>query len=176
MTKPQSHRIAETKDGPDGWESVGATSCTPCWSNHLLGAADLDPEEFAEWWEPLKSCWLFENCEVLGVELRLTDKKRMGGSCDFLIKLPTGELVLGDLKSVASVKACKARKPATEQLGAYLHMLARCYPKICVDKVATVISAPGLCRVIPGDPAEAWIAWENAMSRYQAHMDIKYGF
>ena len=78
----------------------------------------------------LKSCWLFENCEVLGVELRLTDKKRMGGSCDFLIKLPTGELVLGDLKSVASVKACKARKPATEQLGAYLHMLARCYPKI----------------------------------------------
>ena len=92
-------RIAETKDGPDGWERRG-NKLHSLLENHLLGAADLNPEEFGEWWEPLKSCWLFENCEVLGVELRLTDKKTMGGSCDFLIKLPTGELVLGDLKSV----------------------------------------------------------------------------
>ena len=168
-------RIAETKDGPDGWERRG-TTLHSCLEQHLLGAAQLDPGEYAEWWKPLSECWLFENCEVLGVELRLTDKKTMGGSCDFLIKLPTGEICLGDLKSVASVKACKARKPATEQLGAYLHMLARCYPKVMVDKVCTVIAGPGVTRVIPGDPAEAWMAWEDAMSRYQAHMDLKYGF
>ena len=38
-----------------------------------------------------------------------------------------------------------------------------------VDKVCTVVAGPGVTRVISGDPAEAWIAWENAMSRYQAH-------
>ena len=106
----------------------------------------------------------------------MTDKKRMGGSCDFLVQTPDGSIVLGDLKTVSSVKACKARKPATEQLGAYLYLMSKSYPKVMVDKVVTVVAGPGVTRVIPGDPAEAWIAWENAMSRYQAHMDIKYGF
>ena len=54
--------------------------------------------------------------------------------------------------------------------------MSKSYPKVMVDKVVTVVAGPGVCRVISGDPAEAWIAWENAMSRYQAHMDIKYGF
>ena len=46
-----------------------------------------------------------------------------------------------------------------------------------VDKVVTVVSRSwSVTRVIPGDPAEAWMAWEDAMSRYQAHIDIKYGF
>ena len=35
-----------------------------------------------------------------------------------------------------------------------------------------MVAGPGMyCRVIPGDPAEAWLAWEDAMSKYQAHMD-----
>ena len=32
--------------------------------------------------------------------------------------------------------------------------------------------APGTCRVITDDPTDCWMAWEEAMSRYQAHMDI----
>ena len=168
-------RIAETKDGPDGWEIRGNT-LHGCLEQYLLGAAELDPGDFTEWWEPLRSCWLWEDAKVMGVELRMTDRKRMAGSCDFLIQMPDKSIVLGDLKTTSSVKATKARKPATEQLGAYLFLLSKSYPKICVDKVVTVVAGPGVCRVIPGDPAEAWMAWEDAMSRYQAHMDIKYGF
>ena len=168
-------RIAETKDGPDGWEIRGNT-LHGCLEQYLLGAAELDPGDFNEWWEPLKSCWLWEDCKVMGVELRMTDKKKMGGSCDFLIQMPDKSIVLGDLKTTSSVKATKARKPATEQLGAYLYLLSKSYPKVMVDKVVTVVAGPGVTRVIPGDPAEAWMAWEDAMSRYQAHMDIKYGF
>ena len=168
-------RIAETKDGPDGWEIRGNTLHN-CLEQYLLGAAELDPGDFTEWWEPLRSCWLWEDAKVMGVELRMTDRKRMAGSCDFLIQMPDKSIVLGDLKTTSSAKATKARKPATEQLGAYLYLLSKSYPKICVDKVVTVVAGPGVTRVIPGDPAEAWMAWEDAMSKYQAHMDIKYGF
>jgi hypothetical protein len=175
MDEEAKRRIAETKDGPDGWERRG-TLLHSLLENHLLGAADLNPHEFGAWWEPLKNCWLWEGAEILGVELRLTDKKRMGGSCDFLIKMPTGEICLGDLKSVSSEKAVKARKPATAQLGAYLYLLSRSYPKVLVDKCVTVISAPGKTKVITDDPKDCWLAWEDAMSRYQAHLDINVGF
>ena len=168
-------RIAETKDGPDGWEIRGNT-LHGCLEQYLLGAAELDPGDFTEWWEPLRSCWLWEDAKVMGVELRMTDKKRMGGSCDFLIKTLKGEVVLGDLKTVSSVKAAKARKSASAQMGFYLMMMQKCWPKVMVDKCCTVVSAPGLCRVIPEDPTDCWLAYEDAMSRYQAHMDIKYGF
>lgn len=167
--------IADTKEGEMGWEARG-NACHAALEQHLLGAARLDPGPFAAWIDPLLDCWLWEDIEVMGVELRLTDKRRMGGSCDFLIKTPDGSLCLGDLKSVGTEKAVARRKPATEQLGAYLHMLAKSYPKVCVDKVLTVVAGPGKTRVITGDPAEAWIAWENAMSRYQAHQDLTLGF
>ena len=167
-------RIAETKDGPDGW-AIRGTTLHGCLENFLLGAADLNPGDFAEWWDSLKSCWLWEDATILGVELRMTDKKRMGGSCDFLIK-KDGQIILGDLKSVSSEKALKSRKPASAQMGFYLMMLQRCYPKVMVDKCCTVISAPGKTKVITEDPTDCWLAYEDAMSRYQAHMDLKYGF
>ena len=168
-------RIAETKEGPDGWEVRGNT-LHGCLEQFLLGAADLNPGAFTEWWKALRSCWLWEDAKILGVELRMTDKKRMGGSCDFLVQIPDGSIVLGDLKTVSSEKACKARKPATAQLGAYLFLLSRSYPKVMVDKCVTVVAGPGKCRVITDEPIDCWMAWEEAMSRYQAHMDIKYGF
>ena len=43
-------RIAETKDGPDGWEIRGNT-LHGCLEQYLLGAAELDPGDFTEWWE-----------------------------------------------------------------------------------------------------------------------------
>ena len=168
-------RIAETKEGPDGWEIRGNTLHN-CLEQFLLGAADLNPGAFAEWWTPLRSCWLWEDAKILGVELRMTDKKRMGGSCDFLIQIPDGSIVLGDLKTVSSEKACKARKPATAQLGAYLYLLSKSYPHVMVDKCVTVVSSPGKTRVITDDPTDCWLAWEDAMSKYQAHLDINVGF
>jgi hypothetical protein len=175
LDEQAKRNIAETKEGPDGWEIRGNT-LHGCLEQFLLGAADLNPGDFTEWWKPLKACWLWEDAKILGVELRMTDKKRMGGSCDFLIQMPTGEICLGDLKSVASEKACKARKPATAQLGGYLYLLSKSYPKVMVDKCVTVVAGPGKCRVITDDPTDCWLAWEDAMSRYQAHVDIKYGF
>ena len=71
-------RIAETKDGPNGWEIRGNT-LHGCLEQYLLGAAELDPGDFTEWWEPLRSCWLWEDAKVMGVELRMTDRKRMAG-------------------------------------------------------------------------------------------------
>ena len=57
-------------------------------SSICLVLLNLIPGAFTEWWEPLKSCWLWEDAKILGVELRMTDKKRMGGSCDFLVQMP----------------------------------------------------------------------------------------
>lgn len=168
-------RIAETKEGPDGWEIRGNT-IHECLEQHLLGAADLNPGDFDKWWQPLKNCWLWQDINVLGVELVMTDKKRMAGICDFLIQLPDKSIVLGDLKTVSSLKSLKTRKPATAQLGAYLYLLSKSYPKVMVDKCVTVIAGPGQTRVVTDNPADCWLAWEEAMSKYQAHLDINVGF
>ena len=85
MDEEAKQRINETKEGPDGWEIRGNT-LHGCLEQFLLGAAELDPKQFGEWWEPLRNCWLWEDVKIMGVELRMTDKKRIGGSCDFLIQ------------------------------------------------------------------------------------------
>ena len=175
LDEEAKQRIQETKEGPDGWEIRGNTLHN-CLEQFLLGAADLNPGAFEEWWKPLRSCWLWEDAKILGVELRMTDKKRMGGSCDFLIQIPDGSIVLGDLKTVSSEKALKSRKPATAQLGAYLYLMSKSYPKVLVDKCVTVVAGPGKTKVITDDPTDCWLAWEDAMSRYQAHLDINVGF
>ena len=97
MDEEAKQRINETKEGPDGWEIRGNT-LHGCLEQFLLGAAELDPKQFGEWWEPLRNCWLWEDVKIMGVELRMTDKKRIGGSCDFLIKQKDGTVVLGDLE------------------------------------------------------------------------------
>ena len=166
--------IQETKDGEMGWCNRGNTLHS-CLEQFLLGAAELDPGPFAEWWDSLKSCWLWEDATVMGVELRMTDKKRMGGSCDFLIK-KDNQLILGDLKSVSSERALKSRKAASAQMGFYLMMMQKCWPKVMVDKCCTVISAPGKTKVITEDPTDCWLAYEDAISRYQAWHDLNVGF
>ena len=164
--------IQDTKEGPMGWEIRGNT-LHACLEHFLTGDAVLDPGAFTKWWEPLAACWLWEDAKVLGVELRMTDKRNMGGSTDFLIQLPTGEIVLGDLKTVSSEKALASRKPATAQLGAYLQMMAKCWPKVCVDKCVTVVAGPGKCRVITDQPQDCWDAWEEVKGRYDAHVDAQ---
>jgi hypothetical protein len=175
MDEEAKQRINETKEGPDGWEIRGNT-LHGCLEQFLLGAAELDPKQFREWWEPLRNCWLWEDVTIMGVELRMSDKKRMGGSCDFLVKQKDGTVVLGDLKTVSSAKAVDRRKPATAQLGAYLFLMSKSYPKVMVDKCVTVVAGPGKTKVLTDDPAQCWLAWEDAMSRYQAHQDLHLGF
>ena len=43
-----------------------------------------------------------KTAKVMGVELRMTDRKRMAGSCDFLIQMPDKSIVLGDLKTTSA--------------------------------------------------------------------------
>ena len=161
--------IEDTRDGPDGWEVRGNT-LHQCLEQYLRGAAELSPGDFGAWWEPLRDSWLWQGATVLGVELRMTDMKLMGGSCDFVIK-KDDQVILGDLKTVASEKAVNTRKPATAQLGAYMMMLSKCYPKLKIDKCVTVVAGPGRTRVITDDPDQCWIAWEHAQGLYQAHVD-----
>ena len=166
MRPEQKERIEETRHE---WEPRGNT-LHACLEQFLLGAAELNPEPYQDWWKSLRNCWLWTDAEILGVELRLTDKVNMGGSCDFLIR-KDDQVILGDLKTVSSVKACDVRKPADAQLGAYLFLLSKTYPKVMVEKCVTVVSGPGKCRVITSDPVDCWMAWEDAMGKYKAHYD-----
>ena len=94
------------------------------------------------------NCWLWEDVTVMGVELRMTDKKRMGGSCDFLIQRLTRRIVLGDLKTVSSVKAVDSTESRQrQQLGRICILISKSYPKVCVDKVVTVVAGPGKTKV-----------------------------
>ena len=166
MRPEVKERIEETRHE---WEPRGNT-LHGCLEQFLLGAAELNPEPYQDWWKSLRNCWLWTDAEILGVELRMTDKVNMGGSCDFLIR-KDNQVILGDLKTVGSVKACDARKPADAQLGAYLFLLSKTYPKVMVEKCVTVVSGPGKCRVITSDPVDCWLAWEDAMGKYKAHYD-----
>ena len=82
MRPEVKERIEETRHE---WEPRGNT-LHACLEQFLLGAAELNPEPYQDWWKSLRNCWLWTDAEILGVELRLTDKVNMGGSCDFLIR------------------------------------------------------------------------------------------
>lgn len=154
------------------WQPRGNTLHS-CLEQYLLGSAELDPGEYVDWWEPLKKCWLWEDAVVMGVELRLVDAKAsLAGSTDFLLKTAKGSVVLGDLKTCATASATKSRKNADAQLGAYLKMLNQNYPGIYVDRCVTVVSGPGLCRVISSEPDVCSLAWEDALSKYNAVQDL----
>lgn len=160
----------------DVWAARGTTVHLAL-EQHLLGAASINPGEYAEWVDPLLSCWLWEGSKTLACEHRMVNPKRkIGGSFDFLIerKNKTGEIVrcLGDLKTVQTTEAVKRRKPAKAQLGAYLEMMAIHHREIWIDHCLTVVSGPGLCKVITSTPDECSSAWLDAWDRYQAGMKL----
>lgn len=144
-----------------------------CLDQWLSGAALVDPAPYGEWWDPLEACWLWKDAQTLGTEVRLVDpKKSLAGSTDFLIKTGKGNIVLGDLKTVSSIESMKRRKPADEQLGAYLMMLNRLYPHVMVDRCVTLVSAPGQCRVISSEPDVCAMKWLDAWDKWQAHLQV----
>jgi len=143
---------------------------------HLLGQP-VEAGEYADWVEPMLDSWLFRDCEVVAVEYRLVDATcSLAGSFDFLLRTASGNLVLGDLKTVGSPSAVNARKPATAQLGGYNFMLAQHYPTLVIDKCVTVVSGPGAVEVKVSDPQECVNAWLDAWDRYQAAWELRYGF
>ena len=167
-------RIEETRHI---WEPRG--NHIHLWLHHFLsGAAELDAGDYADWITPLRDCWLWKDAQTIATELMLVDPKRnMGGSVDFIIKTgKTGAVTIGDLKTVETGKAAKARKPADKQLGAYIRMMNLNYGHIFIEKAVTVVAAPGYCRVVTSDVDTCSVEWEDAWERYQMHQKVNVGF
>lgn len=159
--------IMRYKDGPKGWAARGQQI-----HNALEGYLKGEPIEFAEHWtdwvDPMLDCELFRDAKVIATEYRLCDaKKSMGGSFDFLLKTSSGEIVLGDLKTVGSKSKARTREPATDQLGGYLAMLIDHHPAVHVNKCVTVVAGPNECRVIRQEPDDCIEAWLDSWDRYK---------
>lgn len=169
LTPHARKRIDETKHV---WEPRGL-AVHACLEHHLLGEAALDPGDYREWVEPLLDCWLFQGCEPLGVEYRLVDpRKRVAGSCDFILRTAKGTIVLGDLKTVSSEPAAHSRKTADAQLGSYISMMALHHPYLVINRCVTVVSGPGVTLVKPSEPDACVAAWEEAWVRHQVAQDL----
>lgn len=129
----------------------------------MLNGQELPETEYQEWTEALQDCWVLRDSEPLAVEYRLCDaRKGVGGSFDFLLRSPSGKVILGDLKTVGNENAVDRRKSAKAQLGGYLAMLIDHHPKITVDWCYTVVVGPGKCKVLQNEPDECLMAWVDA--------------
>ena len=138
---------------------------------HLLGHERPDAlaaEVYDAWITPLLAHDLWKGAEILAVEYRLCDqRKSIAGSFDFLLRTAKGTLVLGDLKTVGKPQAINARKPATEQLGAYAAMLIDHHPSLSIGKCITVVAGPGRTRLITQSADECLGAWIDCWDAYQ---------
>ncbi len=173
LTPAAREQIARTKDGPDGWEIRGNT-VHGALETHLLGLAGetknglIYDDKWAPWIEPLLEHWLWDDCIVEAVELRLCDpKKSLGGSLDFIVTDKSGQTVLGDLKTVSSAQSAKMRKPAEKQLGGYLQMLLDSH-RLYVDKCITLVAGPGQTVVKTSKPDDCLAAWLDSWMKFDA--------
>ena len=136
----------------------------------LLGA-ELPATEYEEWTKALQNCWLLRDSEPLAVEYRLCDsRKGVGGSFDFLLRSPSGKVVLGDLKTVGNETAVDRRKPAKAQLGGYLAMLIDHHPLMTVDWCCTVVVGPNRCKILQDEPDECLMEWLDAWDCFKQEM------
>ncbi len=173
LTPEAKAQIEATKHGPDGWEARG-NAIHKAAEEFLLYKAGVRKEGliYDEKWEPWVSAlvdhWLWEDCIVEAVELRLCDpSKNLGGSFDFLISDKNGDVILGDVKSVKTKRAVDSRKPATTQLGAYVQMLNKSH-KVYVNKCVTLVAGPGKTRLITEKPDDCVAEWMEAWDRFNA--------
>ena len=161
-------KIEETKHGEDGWLVRGETIHRSL-DRYLRGEVDMHDDKWSDWIDALLDNELFKGIETLATEFRVVDRfNSVAGSFDFLIKQKDGMTILGDLKSVSSVKAVSSRKPATGQCGAYVKMLQQHYPRIVVSQCVTVVSGPGKVKIIREEPQDCINAWEEAYGRHKA--------
>ncbi len=159
--------IMRYKDGPNGWAARGEQIHNAL-EGHLKGESIEFADRWTDWVDPMLDCELFRDATTIATEYRLCDvKKSMGGSFDFLLKTSTGEIVLGDLKTVGSKSKARTRQPATDQLGGYLAMLIDHHPAVHVNKCVTVVAGPNECRVIRQEPDDCIEAWLDSWDRYK---------
>jgi hypothetical protein len=169
-TPEQRMRFDETRHI---WEPRG---------NHVHTAAEalllgLEPEEgeYKSWIDALRSCWLLEGAETLATEFGVViPHHEVAGTFDGLIKTADGNTVLLDFKTVQTDKAVDSRKPATAQLGGYLHGLNVNKPGIAVDKCCTVVIGPGKSKVITEDPDVCFSAWEDRLSIHKKSIELPF--
>jgi hypothetical protein len=170
VTPEQQARFDETRHI---WQPRG---------NHVHTAAEalllgLEPEagEYQPWIDALKSCWLLEGAETLAVELGIViPHHEVAGTFDGLIRTADGGITLLDFKTVQTDKSIDTRKPATAQLGGYLHGLNICYPMISVDKCCTVVIGPGRSRVISDDPDKCYAVWEDCLTDHKKSIALPF--
>jgi len=163
--------IMRYKDGPDGWAARG-NAVHKALETHLAGEGIIFENRWAPWIDPLLDCELFQGAEVIATEYRLCDaSKSLGGSFDFLLRAASGEIVLGDLKTVKTKAAAKRRDPATKQLGAYVAMLNDHHPELPIDQCVTVVAAPDDCRVLKQDSDECLGQWIDAWDCFKMTLE-----
>ena len=171
MGQAKKAAINYYKDGPKGWAARGKTLHSVL-EKTLLGEPITRYKEWEEWIDPLVECELFQGAKTLAVEYPICDPIRsVGGSFDFLIQTQKGEIVLGDLKTCSTKNAAKRRKPANEQLGAYLVMLNRHHPRVWIDKCCTVISGPKICLFKEEDPDKCAQLWRDTWEKYEITLE-----
>jgi hypothetical protein len=169
-TPEQRMRFEETRHV---WEPRGNYVHTAA-EALLLG---LDPEEgdYGPWIDALRSCWLLQGAETMATEFGVViPHHEVAGTFDGLIKTSDGAVVLLDFKTVQTDKAVDARKPATAQLGGYLHGLNINKPLIDVDKCCTVVIGPGRSKVISEDPDACFAAWEDRLSIHKIMTELPF--
>ena len=128
----------------------------------LLTGQERVKDEFSEWTDALDKCSLLRESEVVAAEYRMCDaRKGVGGSFDFLLRKPNGQLVLGDLKTVGSASAVSKRQPAKAQLGGYAAMLID-HHKLHIDLCCTLVCGPGKTRILEQKTDECVSAWVDA--------------
>jgi len=150
--------------------------------NHVHTAAEalllgLEPEagDYGAWIDALKSCWLLDGAETMATELGIViPHHEVAGTFDGLIRTADGGITLLDFKTVQTEKSVDTRKPATAQLGGYLHGLNINYPSIEVDKCCTVVIGPGRSRVISEDPDTCYMAWEARLMDHNKTAELPF--
>jgi hypothetical protein len=117
----------------------------------------------------------FRGAETMATELGVViPHHEVAGTFDGLIKTSDGAVVLLDFKTVQTDKAVDTRKPATAQLGGYLHGLNINRPMIDVDKCCTVVVGPGRSKVISEDPDLCFAAWEDKLSIHKIMTELPF--
>ena len=169
-TPEQRMRFEETRHV---WEPRGNYVHTAA-EALLLG---LEPEEgdYGPWIDALRNCWLLQGAETMATEFSVViPHHEVAGMFDGLIKTADGAVVLLDFKTVQTDKAVDARKPATAQLGGYLHGLNTNKPEINIDKCCTVVIGPGRSKVISEEPDACFSAWEDKLSIHKVQTELPF--
>jgi hypothetical protein len=169
-TQEQRMRFEETRHI---WEPRGNYVHTA--AEALLLGLEPDEGDYKPWVDALRSCWLLQGAETMATEFGVViPHHEVAGTFDGLIKTADGDVVLLDFKTVQTDKAVDARKPATAQLGGYLHGLNINRPMISVKKCCTVVIGPGRSKVISEDPDACFSAWEDKLLIHKISTELPF--